>query len=48
MDLLIKNGTIVTALETYLGDIAVDNGKIVCIGQNLSLEAKKTVVANTA
>ena len=32
MDLLIKNGTIVTATETYEADVAVDGGKIAAIG----------------
>lgn len=32
MDLLIKNGTIVTANETYQADVAVDKGKIQAIG----------------
>lgn len=32
MDLLIKNGTIVTANETYRADVAVDKGKIQAIG----------------
>ena len=45
MDLLIKNGTIVTATESYIGDIAVDDGKIVCIGENLSMDADKTIDA---
>lgn len=45
MDMLIKNGTIVTANESYIGDIAVEGGKIVCIGKNLSFEAQKTVDA---
>lgn len=45
MDLLIKNGTIVTATESYIGDIAVDGGKIVCIGKNLSFQSAKTVDA---
>ena len=45
MDLLIKNGTIVTAKESFKADIAVENGKIVCIGHNLSIEAEKTVDA---
>ena len=34
MDLLIKNGTIVTAAETYEADIAVDKGKIIAIGRD--------------
>ena len=45
MDLLIKNGTIVTATEKYTGDIAVKDGKIVCIGEKLDEEAEKTVDA---
>ncbi len=45
MDLLIKNGTIVTATESYIGDIAVKDGKIACIGTNLSMDADKTVDA---
>lgn len=45
MDLLIKNGTIVTAKETFIGDIAVKDGKIVCIGTELSVEAKEVLDA---
>ena len=36
MDLLIKNGTIVTATEMYKADIAVDKEKIVNIGCNFN------------
>lgn len=32
MDLIIKNGTIVTPLESYVADLAVKGGKIVAIG----------------
>ena len=46
MDLLIKNGTIVTATESYTGDIAVKDGKIICIGEKLDMEADKTVDAS--
>ena len=46
MDLLIKNGTIVTAKESFKGDIAVKDGQIACIGLNLSAEAEKTVDAS--
>ncbi len=46
MDLLIKNGTIVTASETFVGDIAVNEGKIVCIGSNLPVVADKIVDAS--
>jgi len=35
LDLLIKNGTIVTAESTFKADIAVKDGKILSIGQNL-------------
>lgn len=45
MQLLIKNGTIVSAKDTFKADIAVDNGKIVNIGLGLELEAEKTVDA---
>lgn len=45
MDLLIKNGTIITARETYAGDIAVKDGKIVCIGTGLSVDAEQVIDA---
>jgi dihydropyrimidinase len=45
MELIIKNGTIVTAKESYTGDIAVKDGKIVCIGTNLSMNSEKIVDA---
>ena len=35
MDLLIKNGTIVTAESTFEADIAVKDGKIITVGQNI-------------
>lgn len=35
MDLLIKNGTIVTADSTFKADIAVKDGKILSVGQNI-------------
>ncbi len=39
MKILIKNGTIVTAAETYEGDLLIDDGKIAVIGQGLGVEA---------
>ena len=36
MDLIIKNGTIVTAKDTYEADIGVKDGKVVLIGKELS------------
>lgn len=46
MDLLIKNGTIVTESECFVGDIAVQDGKIVCIGEELSGNADRIVDAS--
>ena len=46
MDLLIKMGTIVTAHESFKGDIAVNDGKIIFIGSNLDMDADKTVDAS--
>jgi dihydropyrimidinase len=46
MDLLIKNGTVITAYDTFLADIAVKDGKIVLIGQNLQMEAAKVIDAS--
>ena len=45
MDLIIKNGLIVTAKESYYGDIAVRDGKIVCIGTDLTMDAASVVDA---
>lgn len=45
MDLLIKNGTIVTATESFMADIAVKDGKIAAIGTHLPETATKIVDA---
>ncbi len=45
MDLLIKNGTIVTETEMFRGDIAVQNGKIAMIGTALDVPAATVVDA---
>lgn len=45
MDLLIKNGTIVTATEMFKADVAVKDGKIAAIGANLNYDGAKTVDA---
>ena len=45
MDLLIKNGTIVTSTGSFPADVAVEDGKIVSIGKDLGTEAKKVVDA---
>jgi dihydropyrimidinase len=44
MNLIIKNGTIVTAIDTYQADIGVQDGKIVQIGQELGYDASTPVV----
>ncbi len=44
-DLLIKNGTIFTAVENYSADIAIKDEKISAIGQNLG-DAKRIIDAN--
>ena len=46
MELLIKNGTVVTDSESFIADIAVKDGKIACIGMDLPIEAKKVVDAS--
>jgi dihydropyrimidinase len=45
MDLIIKNGTIITANDTYKADISVKDGKIVMIGQNIEIQGAETVDA---
>ena len=45
MELLIKNGTVVTAKESFLAAIAVEDGKIVALGKNLKIEADRVVDA---
>ena len=37
-DTIIKNGTVVTATDTYIADVAIANGKISALGTNLPLE----------
>ena len=46
MDLLIKNGTIVTASEMFEADVAVEDGKIAAIGRNLQVTAREVVDAS--
>jgi dihydropyrimidinase len=36
MDLIIKNGTVVTDSETFKADIGISNGKIEIVGQDLN------------
>ncbi|MFT7670208.1 MAG: dihydropyrimidinase [Planctomycetota bacterium] len=44
MGILIKNGTIVTALDTTLGDVRCTDGKITEIGVNLEAVASEEVI----
>ena len=37
MDLLIKGGTVVTATESFVADVAVEAGKIAAIGKDLGI-----------
>ena len=45
MNLLIRNGTIVTAVDEFKSDIFIVNEKIVAIGNNLKFDAEKVVDA---
>ena len=45
MSILIKNGHIFTAVDSYVADIFVDDGKIRTIGIDLAAEADKTIDA---
>src|SRR5262245_38148788 len=45
MRILIKQGTVVTATDLYVGDVLVDGEKIVTIGSSLDVPADKTIDA---
>ncbi|MCZ6790097.1 MAG: dihydropyrimidinase [Chloroflexi bacterium] len=45
MSVLIKNGNIVTAVDSYVADILVDEGKVRTIGTDLAAQADKTIDA---
>ncbi len=45
MDLIIKNGTIITASESYKADITVKNGKIAMISENIQATGERVVDA---
>jgi dihydropyrimidinase len=44
-DLIVKNGTLLTASDTYSADIAIKGGKIAAIGLDLPADGAKTVDA---
>ncbi|HEY6935896.1 MAG TPA: dihydropyrimidinase [Terriglobales bacterium] len=43
-DTLITNGTVVTATDTYVADVAVSAGSIVAVGKNLPRENTKQII----
>jgi dihydropyrimidinase len=43
-DTLIKNGTVVTATDTYIADVAIANGKISAVGSNLPAENSLKII----
>jgi dihydropyrimidinase len=45
MDTIIKNGTVVTATDTFKADVGISNGKIVQIGEELSAPGAKVLDA---
>ena len=45
MSVLVKNGNIVTAVDNYVADILVDDGKVRTIGLDLAAQADKTIDA---
>ena len=48
MDLLIKNGTIVTAKGSYMADVAVKDEKIAEIGNIMDIDALNDNIAENA
>jgi dihydropyrimidinase len=45
MDILIKNGTIITATDTYQADLAINDGKLAMIGRDLEMTGVKVIDA---
>jgi len=45
MSILVKNGHIFTAVDSYVADILVDDGKVRTIGIDLAADADKTIDA---
>ncbi len=43
-DTIIKNGTVVTATDTYIADVAIANGKISAVGSNLPAENASRII----
>ncbi len=45
MKVLIKNGNIVTAVDNYVADVLIEDGKVAVIGAKLPMEADRTIDA---
>ena len=45
MDLVIKNGTIVLATDTFKGDLAIRDGRVHCLTESFSGQAKEEIDA---
>jgi dihydropyrimidinase len=43
-DSVIRNGTVVTATDTYAGDIGIANGKVTALGQSLPVEGARKII----
>src|SRR5882724_4053288 len=43
-DTIIKNGTVVTATDTYIADVAIANGKVSAIGANLPADNASKII----
>lgn len=46
MDIIIKNGTVITASDTYAADVAIKDGKVVMIGRNIDAEGAEVIDAS--
>jgi dihydropyrimidinase len=46
MDLIVKNGTVVTATDTYQADIGVSNGKIAQVGGEFAADGARVIDAD--
>ena len=46
MRILIKNGNVITAVDNYLADVLVEDGKVSVIGAKLSMDADKVIDAS--
>ncbi|MFH2070146.1 MAG: amidohydrolase family protein, partial [Elusimicrobiota bacterium] len=48
MDLLIKNGKIVTAEKTFIGDVGIESGKIsaIAVGKNIKCDCSDVQVVD--